>query len=521
MTGNNRYTEKENRLVSEHDTATQTNASEIRTQVPAPPKGWDLLRWYGPGLLWMLSSVGSGSVLFTPRVGSRYGFSLLWAALLVIFAQWVMIREVGRYTVVTGRTILDGFSEVPGPRGWAVWTIFLPQVVAAVVTIAGIAALAGSALMIALPGSQAFYAPALIVVSIVLVVAGRYKKVEQVSAIMAGILVLTAVTAAIMVFDTPDKVLQGLAPSIPENLDFYFVLPWLGFILAGAAGVLWYSYWVAERGFGGTVTEEKNEGQTPADERGESMQSRSERIERLRSWMRVMSTTGAIGVGGGALVVVSFLILGAEVLGPQGIVPEGIRVAEELTNLLSKVWGTFGYWVLLIGIMVALWGTLLADQDGWGRMFADATLLLRKNRKTPNPDKRVSWLARFLASRERLKNAYAIGATAVLPLIVFWMVRDPVAILSVGGIIAAVHTPVVVFLTQYVNKKQLPKEMQPGWLMSAAMIASGLLFLAFAVFYLLDLAGVRPLQATQASLQSAWSALASLTDHAASVSTRF
>jgi hypothetical protein len=55
--------------------------------------------------------------------------------------------------------------------------------------------------------------------------------------------------------------------------------------------------------------------------------------------MRVMSTTAAIGVVGGDLVIISFLILGTELLAPEGIVPEGIRVAEDLARLLSEVWG--------------------------------------------------------------------------------------------------------------------------------------------------------------------------------------
>lgn len=477
---------------------------QLREHVPAPPTGWERLRWYGPGLLWVLSSVGSGSVLFTPRVGSRYGYELLWAALLVILTEWIIIREVGRYTVVTGRTILHGFRDVPGPRGWAVWAIFVPQLVAAVVTIAGIAALAGSALMIALPGSQALYATLLILASIVLVVTGRYKGVERISSLLAGVMVLAAVTAAVLVFGSPGEVATGIVPTIPGDFDFYFILPWLGFILSGAAGVMWYSYWVAERGYGGEVGGSGEGAQPERDGTGDGQrereqagsagnsgsdtrpapQSRQERIDRLRDWMRVMSHTALIAVGGGALVVVSFLILGAEVLRPEGIVPEGIQVAEQLTRLLSDVWGAFGYWLLLVGIVVALGGTILADQDGWGRTFADATLLLRGKRA----QQRRGWIRNLMSSRERLKNAFAIVFTAAIPLVVFWLVRDPVAILSIGGIIAAAHTPVIVFLTQYLNKTRLPREMQPGWLMSAAMIASGLFFLVFAVLYLLDLA---------------------------------
>jgi Mn2+/Fe2+ NRAMP family transporter len=87
---------------------------EQRKYSPEPPKGKERFKWYGPGLMWMISSVGSGSVLFTPRVGARYGFEFLWVALIIIFLMWIMIREVGRYSVVTGKTIFDGFKGVSG-----------------------------------------------------------------------------------------------------------------------------------------------------------------------------------------------------------------------------------------------------------------------------------------------------------------------------------------------------------------------------------------------------------------------
>ncbi|MDD5703028.1 MAG: Nramp family divalent metal transporter [Dehalococcoidales bacterium] len=97
---------------------------EIRSSVPRPPRGWERLKWYGPGLLWLVATVGSGQVLFTPRIGSRYGFELLWAALLILIMMWVVLREIGRYTVVTGKTILTGYRNLPGPPGWAVWLFF-------------------------------------------------------------------------------------------------------------------------------------------------------------------------------------------------------------------------------------------------------------------------------------------------------------------------------------------------------------------------------------------------------------
>ncbi|KMQ49938.1 Manganese transport protein MntH [Chitinispirillum alkaliphilum] len=450
-----------------------------REYSPQPPGGFfQRFSWYGPGLLWMVSSVGSGSVLFTPRVGGRYGYSLAWVVFVVIFFQWVWIREIGRFTVVTGRTILDGYSTIPGPRGWAVWFIIIPQFFAAVFTVSGIASLIGSALMIALPGAHWFYGTAMIIVSIILVLLGKYKGVEKIASLLAAVLVLVTVVTAVVVFPSSAEPVAGLIPNIPPDFDFYFLLPWIGFMLAGAAGILWYSYWVAEKGYGGKVTGES------ATQKNQTDISSEEIRRRLRIWNHIMSTSSAIAVIAAGIVTLAFLVLGTELLLPRGIIPEGIEVARDLTTLLEAVWGRAGFWLLIVGIFIALFGTILSNQDGWGRSFADATLiLLPSDLKKGTSD---SWLINFVNNRLYLKNFYASTVTALIPLVVFLIVREPVALLSFGGIIAAIHMPVIVLLTQYVNVKNLPAELRPGRVISWVMYVSGFIYIIIGLIYLYD-----------------------------------
>ncbi|MFY1699991.1 MULTISPECIES: Nramp family divalent metal transporter [unclassified Solwaraspora] len=475
-----------------------TTAFRLRRQPAPAPTGRSQSRWYGPGLLWMVSSVGSGSVLFTPRIGARYGYELLWLALLVTVLMWIMIREAGRYSVATGRTLLDGFRDVPGPANWAIWVIFVPQVVAGVVTIAGIAALVGSALMVALPGGQAVYASVVILGSGALVLAGRYRGVERITAVMALVLVGAALTAAASTVS--GDIATGLVPGVPDDLDLYFVLPWVGFILAGAVGIMWFSYWVAARGFGGPTGPSSSTDQTDDASPGRQV-GRDERIDRVRAWTRTMSRTAALGVAGGGLVIVSFLVLGAELLAPQGQVPDGVDVARDLTALLGDLWGTVGEVLLLTCVVVALWGTIFANQDGWARTYADATRLVANGRHDGSPARRhddgspgdqepTGRLGRLLRRPRAVHLTYVAVAMTLAPLVLFLLVRNPVEILSVGGIIAAAHTPVVVGLTLYVNRR-LPAPVRPSRTSQAALGTAGLFFGAFAVVYLLSLAGVR------------------------------
>jgi Mn2+/Fe2+ NRAMP family transporter len=88
------------------------------------PRGFNRVRWLGPGLLWMVAAAGSGELLFTPIVAARHGYALFWALLAAVSLKWFINREIGRYSVCTGETILQGFRRV---GNWAVWVIVVPQ----------------------------------------------------------------------------------------------------------------------------------------------------------------------------------------------------------------------------------------------------------------------------------------------------------------------------------------------------------------------------------------------------------
>lgn len=476
---------------------------ERRKDLPQAPKGWNRFKWYGPGLLWMVSAIGSGSVLFTPRVGARYGYEFLWLALIFMFFMFVMIREVGRYTVVTGKTIFEGYRDISGSTNWSLYLILLPQMLAAVVTISGIAALAGSALMIAYPWQYEIYATSLIILCLLLVVTGTYRIIERVTSVLAGILVIVVIVSASMVFPDFSEIVQGITPSFPEDTDVEFVIPWVGFILAGASGIMWFSYWVAARGYGGNLVEIDDVQKIAPKKRKEDFKSHEDKYSNLKSWFRTMSITAAIGVVGGGLILISFLILGAELLRPEGTIPEGIDVAEDLTILLSDIWGEIGKWFLIIGIMIALLGTILSNQDGYGRMFADGTVILLmpflKKKKAIDPDlpdeaenkaepleelePKKKKATSLLLNKKWLRVFYAIVFGAILPIIVFFAVKNPVDILAVAGTVAAVHTPIVVFLTLHLNRTRLPDPLRPGKFILMAMWLSGLAYGAFAIFH--------------------------------------
>lgn len=123
-----------------------------RTIVPPAPQGRELLAWIGPAIIWMISAIATGEFLFTPRIASLYGYTVLWTLILAIFLKALLAREIGRYAVVTGGSLLQGIGNLSGPGNWGVWLIVLPQILVAVTTVTGMAGAASSAVILALPG---------------------------------------------------------------------------------------------------------------------------------------------------------------------------------------------------------------------------------------------------------------------------------------------------------------------------------------------------------------------------------
>jgi Mn2+/Fe2+ NRAMP family transporter len=418
----------------------------------------------------MVSAAGSGELLFTPRVGALYGYALLWALLAAVALKWFINREIGRYTVCTGRTLLQGFEALPGPRGWALWLIVVPQLVVAVATIAGLGGSAATALVLALPGDVRLWTIGSVLISTALVLVGKYRGVEVVAMTLAVALALASLAAAFSVFPDPGEVAAGLRPQVPAGVDYADVLPWLGFMLSGAAGMIWYSYWAQAKGYGAAG----GSGQPPRVE--DARRLAPDDRARLRGWLAQMTLDNSVAVGGTLLITLAFLVLGVELLRPQGLVPEENRIAEVLGELLGGVWGRIGFWFMVLAVFVGFWDTVLSNQDGFGRMFADGI-----NRMRGGAGSGATW------SHERLHTGIVVVVLTAAPVALYLVAGEPVRLLQVAGAIEAAHIPVVATLTLVVNHRELPRDLRASTPVAACTALAALFFAAFASAYVFTL----------------------------------
>jgi Mn2+/Fe2+ NRAMP family transporter len=82
-----------------------------------------------------------------------------------------------------------------------------------------------------------------------------------------------------------------------------------------------------------------------------------------------------VGYGVSALLAVIFVALGAELLKPRGLVPQGIDVALTLSEIYTEVLGSWMLPLFLLAAFLALFSTAYSVMDGFPRTFA---MLLRE-----------------------------------------------------------------------------------------------------------------------------------------------
>lgn len=450
--------------------------AQQHARVPPAPRGRDLLIWIGPGIIWMVSAIATGELLFTPRVASLYGYALLWTMILAIILKTLLSIEIGRYAVVTGGSILHGMRRVPEPANWGVWILLLPQFFVAVTTMVGMAGATSSAFILLFPGDFRLWGLIFLAVSILLVFFGRYRAVERASIVMAlGITVALVITASIE-FPGIAPLASGLVPSLPPDVDFTEILPWLGFLMSGAAGLIWYSYWLPARGYGAAHAF----GESGGDESIEEFEPvdpgvfDDEEQQRLLNWVRVMGVTTVIAASLVLVQLFALLILGAELLRPEGLLPEGPAVTAVLSRLLGEVWGSAGAWLLIIAALFAFWSTMIANLDGWVRMLGQGSIFIAR---------------RFVSSGHLLsmrfyRFLYLFGLMGILPAIFIIIRPEPVTFLIVAGIIEAIQIPIVAFAILYLNRRTLPQNLAPSTLTVGLVVIAALFFTFFAGYYI-------------------------------------
>lgn len=422
----------------------------------APESLAQILKQIGPGLILTASIVGSGEVIATPKLAAEAGFDLLWLIVIGCIIKVFVQVELGRFAVAKGMTTLEAMDSMPGPRlrvSWLVWlwvfmyvgTIFqvagIVGAVTQVLTAAGLT-MSGNLLAIIIGAGTAG-----------MLVMGRYRLVEVVSIIMvAGFTFCTIVAVGALQWSdfaiSATNVIDGFKFRMPDNFTTAF-----GIIGVGASELIFYPYWILEKGYARNVGE--NDGTMGW-------------YDRARGWMKVMQVDAWVSMVIYTVATAAFFLLGAAVLHSTGqVIDDETPMIPVLAKMYQESLGQGSYVVFLIGAFFALFSTTFVATASNARLFADG-LQVFKLQKYENDD-----------ARQKMIKVGCVVLPAI-SVIAFLTMGTPVKLVFIGAVAQGLMLPFLAIAALYFRFKHTDAPLRPGtpwtamlWFAAIAMMTAG------------------------------------------------
>jgi Mn2+/Fe2+ NRAMP family transporter len=437
----------------------------------APKTFLERLKFIGPSVVVTGSVVGSGSIVMTPLLGAAAGFMLLWWLLLSMWSKPIIQAEIARYIVVSKKTFLEAFADMPGFKttiqgkttSWLVWFMFI----GVIPSIAGMGGLAGA---VAEAGNTMF--PFLTVeiwvvisclVTWMLLYFGSYKSLEKTLLVMVLFFSFMTMIIAIAMQSTDyqvsfAQVSSGLSFSFPSEY-LPLALAVFGFTGISYGEIMAYTYWCLEKGY--------------AENSGNN-------VEETKHWIKTMQTDVWVTVFFITLGTLPFFFLGAGVLYnipelQQALATSSfwdIDVISSLQNMFSLVLGGWAKWLFIILAFFVLFSTLLSGTAAFTRTISDYLISMGLVKEQANTRKKLIKLIAFLIP--------------FLSGLFYFVLPNPFTLLLIAGIWAAMGLPIVNIGALYLVNKLEP-ELQPKITTKFILWASLVLQLSMAVLIIDDI----------------------------------
>ncbi len=334
----------------------------------------------GPGLLVAATGIGAGDLATASFAGSHLGMAVLWAALAGAFLKFVANEGLARWQLATGTTLLEGVVRHFGRfTGWVFlaylvfWTFF---VASALMSACGVTLHALIPVFADARDGKIVFGILSSLAGAVLVLKGGYPLFSRIMQVCIGLMFITVVATAVIVWPGTDEVLRGLlVPSIPDKEGG---LSWTVALMGGIGGtvtVLCYGYWIREAG------------RTGKDD------------------LRTCRIDLAVAYAVTALFGIAMVIIGSTI----EIDGRGATLLVTLAQRLVESLGPAGRWVFLIGALGAVFSSLLGVWQAVPYLFADLWGLLNEPEgNTSNGETRVD-------TRSTAYRGY-LAAMALLPM---------------------------------------------------------------------------------------------------------
>jgi len=208
-----------------------------------------------PGLFLIGYNIGTGSITTMASSGAAYGMTMIWPLLLSCLFTYFLIMLFGRYTSITGMTILSSFRKYfgVGVAAFVLASLLISEWISCM-GLMGVVTQVVQEWSRPLTRSGNGFSP--IIMALIfggllyyLFWNGQHKVFEKVLAIFVGIMGLCFILTMFMVIPDPEAVLRGLIPRIPTDSDAMLIMAGMVGTTMGAILYVVRSILVQEKGW--------------------------------------------------------------------------------------------------------------------------------------------------------------------------------------------------------------------------------------------------------------------------------
>ncbi|GGY76560.1 divalent metal cation transporter [Streptomyces nitrosporeus] len=436
--------------------ATPSGAKAPGPDTPSRRSSW---RYIGPGIVVAATGVGAGDLVATLIAGSKFGYTLMWAAVIGCLVKISLAEAVGRWHLATGRTLFDGWRTL---GNWTTGYFAVYVVIWGFVY--GATAMSSSALPIValFPDGPGLKTWAIVtgLAGLVFVWFNQYAVFEKVMTVLVGVMFVVVVYVAIRVAPDIGASFAGLLPVLPDG-SLVYTLGLIGGV-GGTITMAAYGYWVNAKGWSDT------------------------------SWMKVMRLDNRVAYATTGIFVVAMLVVGAELLHSSQIaLATGDRGLIDLGQVLEDRFGQGTAKLFLVGFFATSFSSLIGVWHGVSLMFADFVDRIRSARRAgpdgPAADTPRAGVERISRQERSVPFRVYLLWLTFPPMTLLWL-DEPFGLVIGYGVLGAFFMPFLALtLLWLLNSSRTPAQWRNGWLSNGMLGLAGLLFLVLCVKQVIDL----------------------------------
>ena len=430
-----------------------------------------MVKHFGPGMILMMTGIGTSHLVTAPLAGAQFGYVLLWCVLASYVFKYYGFEMAFRFTHATGRSMLDAYATAPGK--WPLWYMLVTTLIQSALGQAGRLAAAAAVpyflvdYYFGLTVNPAIYALVLGVVAVTIILRGRYAMLETLTKLFAGVLCISSfivylvepapasVFRYFLIFDTPEGsiiIIAAFFGLLPTGIDVSLQASEWG--KAKRTGMGRLRGQLEEQGFTARfdpLTSPKSAltvdtSKLPADA-----------LEYCRRWFKIGMLDFRLGHIISFVIACIFLLLAAQWI--PGSEVRGNAVMGEIAGIFTNSVGPWMMLVFLVGAFAATFSTAFNYFDGWPRVVAACCRNLFPRTA------RLRGISADELTEEHRKTAYSeyniYRATMLFSLVaavsIMAGVNRPVWLVLVASALAYFVAPVIFFLNLYYCFTVIPK----------------------------------------------------------------